>query len=177
MSVFDPFTEPSAPFVSFEEATDYLDTACARFGVRHLSYWCLSYVDQIPDQVSWIATYPPEYMNHYMANYTPVGDPAFEATMAGPIVSDWVDVIATSSVQSIHDTAAKYGIAKHGLSFPIRDGSQNSVLFSVNADSNDAEWQTLRVELTATFLMMAHHFHRRIVPLIRDRAALPQMAA
>ncbi len=173
---FDPFSEMSTPFVSFEQATDYLDEACVKLNVRHLSYWCVSFVEGVPDQVSWIATYPPEYMNHYMSNYTPIGDPAFEASMSGPVVSDWVDVINTSSIQKIHDIASKYGIAKHGLSIPMRDG-RNEVLFSANVDCDDRDWPSARITLANTIHMMAYYFHRRITPLIRDRNATPSSMA
>lgn len=168
-AAFNPFTELNNLFTSFEQATAYLDNACVQMGVRHLSYWCVSYSQGVPDQVSWIATYPPEYMNHYMSNYTPIGDPAFEATMTGSIVTDWSDLTADASVQTIHDTASKYGIAKHGLSFPIREQQHHDVLFSVNVDCTDAEWAALRVPLASSIHMLAHYFHRRVTPLIRAR--------
>jgi hypothetical protein len=169
LAPFNPFTEPDGPFASFEQATDYLDRACLRLGVKHLSYWCVSYSGGAPDQVSWISTYPPEYMNHYMANYTPVGDPAFEATMTGPIVSDWDDLMTETSVQTLHQTAAKYGIARHGLSFPFRDPGKSDVLFSVNVECSAEEWPALRLPVAANMHLMARHYHRRVVPLIQAR--------
>jgi hypothetical protein len=166
---FDVFKEAGAPFSSFEQATQYLDEACVRFGLRHLSYWCVSYSGGAPDQVSWIATYPPEYMNHYMTNYTPIGDPAFEATMSGPLVTDWSDVVKDETVQKLHDVAAYYGIAKHGLSIPIREQGTADVLFSANLDCRDSEWPAHRVAASNIVLSMAHYYHRRVSPLIHSR--------
>jgi hypothetical protein len=166
---FDVFAAAKTPFASFEEATRYLEEACQEVGFRHLSYWCISYADGAPDQVSWIATYPPDYMNHYMANFTPIGDPAFEATMSGPVISDWEDFKGDRSVQRIHDVASNYGIAKHGLSVPIRDLGHADILFSANIDCKDHDWPERRIELSSIVVLMAHHYHRRVSPLIRAR--------
>ena len=68
IDVIDLAKEPKSPFASFEEATRYLESACARMHVNHLSYWLVSTVDGTLDQVTWIATYDPAYMSHYMAN-------------------------------------------------------------------------------------------------------------
>jgi hypothetical protein len=166
---FDIFSENSTAFASFEQATQYLDRACQRFGLRHLSYWCVSYSGGSPDQVSWIATYPPEYMNHYMSSYTPIGDPAFEATMSGPMITDWADFMGDSSVRQIHDMASKYGIARHGLSVPIRSQGEADVLFSANVDCDDPSWQARRIVVSNILFTMAHYYHRRVIPLINAR--------
>ena len=63
------------PFLTFDEATAFLEETAKRSGVKHLSYWCLQFSDELPEQVIWVATYDPNYMNQYMKKFTPLGDP------------------------------------------------------------------------------------------------------
>ncbi len=167
---FNLADEPKSLFSSFEEATSYLDSVCARMKVNHLSYWLVSTVDGTPDQVSWIATYDPSYMSYYMANYTPLGDPMFESSIAENSIIDWNQWLPTDPVsQTMEITAAKYGITKYGISIPLLDGDFGNVLFSVNVQSSDAEWGTLRSTLVARMRPFALYFHQRAKPLIESR--------
>ena len=167
---FDLATEPRSAFASFEEATHYLEDACARMKVNHLSYWLVHSIDGTPDQVSWIATYDPAYMSYYMQNYTPLGDPTFESAISENSVADWSEWLPNDSMtQDLLPAAMKYGITKYGISFPLKDGDFGDVLFSVNVISTDEEWILLRGDLVAKFRPFALYFHGRARPLIQSR--------
>ena len=167
MADFDLATEPRSAFASFEEATHYLESACARMKINNLSYWLVHSIDGTPDQVTWITTYDPAYMSFYMANYTPLGDRGFEVAITENQVLDWADDDPTK--QDLLPTALKYGITKYGISFPMRDGDFGDVLFSVNVKSNDQEWELLHEDLEAKFRPFAVYFHGRAKPLIQSR--------
>ena len=167
---FNLATEPTGAFTSFEEATQYLEKACARMKVNHLAYSLVHSIDGTPDHVSWIATYDPAYMSHYLENYTQLGDPTFEIAFTDNAVVDWVELLALDSMwQELLPMAERYGITKYGISLPLRDGEFGNVLFSVNVKSNDEEWITLRDSLVARFRPFAHYFHGRVRPLIESR--------
>ncbi len=167
---FDLLKEPHSAFASFEEATRYLESVCTRFGINNLSYWMVTSIDGVPDQVTWIATYDPAYMSYYMENYTPLGDPTFESAIAENAVIDWSEWLPDDEMtQGLAPTAMKYGITKYGISFPLRDGTLGDVLFSVNVKSNDEGWFLLKGDLLAKFLPFAHYFHERARPLIESR--------
>ena len=164
--------ESNESFSSFEEATQYLEKMCRVLGVRHLSYWSLSIADGLPDQVTWIATYDPAYMSHYMNTYTPLGDPAFEQAEAKPVVIDWSELNAHDGTASkIQNQAARYGIAKNGLSYPFRDGFSRHIMFSVNVDCSDADWPREKERVIGVISGLAHHFHMRAKPLVEARRA------
>ncbi len=166
----DLANEPKAAFASFEEATRYLEQCCARFNILHLSYWLLSNVDGTPDQVTWIATYDPAYMSHYMMTYTPLGDPTFEASIAEHVFHDWDEVLGDDKMmQNLLPVATKYGITRYGVSIPLQDGNFGDILFSVNVKSSPDEWTLLRHDLVAKFRPFAHYFHQRAKPLIASR--------
>jgi Autoinducer binding domain len=169
-SDFDLAHEPKSAFATFEEATHYLEDACARLKVNHLSYWLVHSIDGTPDHVSWISTYDPAYMSYYMMNYTPLGDPGFQTSIADNIFHDWDEVLHDDPMmQSLMPVAMKYGITRYGVSIPIKDSSFGDVLFSVSVKSNSEEWALLRDDLVAEFRPFAHYFHGRAKPLIESR--------
>lgn len=169
---FDPKHEPREAFASFEEATQYLEKMCRVFMVRHFSYWSLSLSGGLPDQVSWIATYDPAYMAHYMGNYTPLGDPAFENGGAKPGVIDWSELNATDGTAlAIQEAAARYGIARHGLSYHFKDGPNCNIMFSVNVDCLDVQWPEEKARIIGAFCGFAYYFHSRARQLVEARRA------
>jgi hypothetical protein len=175
---FNRAAESASSFASFSDATEFLEKSCRRFGVRHLSYWCVSLEDGLPDEVTWIATYDPAYMSLYMGRYTPVGDPAFEAANSGGSVIDWAEFSRDdATAQAMHAAAAKYGISKHGLSFPIKVGNSHLVLFSVNCDCDDANWPVEKARLLEFLGPFARYFHERVRHMVEMRQAKGRMPA
>ena len=163
-------TQPTCPFGSFEEATRYLEQACAGMNVNHLAYALISSLGGAPDLLAWIATYDPAYMSYYMEHYTQLGDPVYEIAFATNAVIDWAEMVARDSVsQELEPVAARYGITRYGISIPLEDSDFGNVLFSVNVKSNDAEWPAVRARLVERFRPLAHYFHGRIKPLIELR--------
>lgn len=162
--------EPKGAFASFEEATRYLEQACARMKVNHLSYWLVSSVDGTPDQVTWISTYDPAYMSYYMMNYTPLGDPTFEMSISDNTLLDWDEATADDpTTQSLMTVAVKYGITRYGVSIPLKDGAFGDILFSANMISDNEEWPLLKEDLVSKLRPFAHYFHERAKPLIASR--------
>ena len=167
---FDLAEEPKGAFVSFKEATRYLEDVCARLKVNQLSYNLVHFIDGTPDQVSWIATYDPAYMSHYLERYTQLGDPTFEIAFADNAVVDWAELLSSDPMwQELLPVATRYGITKYGVSFPLKDGDFGNLLFSVNVKSSDEDWILLRDSLAERFRPFAVYFHGRVKPLIQSR--------
>jgi DNA-binding CsgD family transcriptional regulator len=164
---FDIFGEVSRPFASSAESASYLATARDRFQVLNLSYWFLGRSQHTPDKITWLSTYDERYMNTYMKQTTPLGDPAFEVCFHRLLPLDWAELRdANETVIHMQETAEKFGIGKQGISFPIRDPGFGEALFSVNFQCDDDEWTHVRTELAATFHLFAHYFHLRMKDLI-----------
>jgi hypothetical protein len=168
---FDLAAEPRNAFVSFEEATHYLEQVCARLKVNHLAYSLVHSIDGTPDQVSWIATYDPAYMSYYMEHYSShLGDPSVEIAFANNRIVDWAELLSSDSMwQELLPVANRYGITKYGVSFPLKDGDFGNVLFSINVKSNDKDWIGVRDNLLRKFRPFAVYFHGRIKSLIQSR--------
>ena len=154
------------PFNSVEEATSFLSAAAVDEGVRHLSYWYLQYRDGAPDQVIWEATYDPHYMMHYMSNFTPLSDPVITSVMDNKIV-DWAEWFKVDHVaQAVDHIATRYEITKYGISMPLAAPGEDKIIFSVNTNSNDADWAKMRGQLVTRFRPFAHDFDARMRPLV-----------
>ena len=169
--LFEPRSEPREPFVSFEEATQYLEKMCRVFKVKHFSYWSLSLAGGLPDQVTWIATYDPAYMSHYMGQYTPLGDPAFDGGGKPPAgVIDWTELNAVDSTAlEIQEAAARFGIARHGLSYHFKDGPNRNIMFSVNVGCLDEQWAEEKARIIGAFCGFGHYFHNRVRQMVEAR--------
>jgi hypothetical protein len=167
---FDLAAEPKDAFTSFEEATHYLEQVCVRMDVNHLGYTLVHLIDGTPDQVSWIATYDPAYMSHYLKNYGHFEDPTLDIAFADNSVVDWVALLPLDSMwQELLPVANRYGITKYGISFPLKDADFGNLLFSVNVKSNDEDWILLRERLAERFRPFAAYFHGRVKSLIQSR--------
>ena len=167
---FDPKREPREAFTSFEEATQDLERMAQVFGVRHFSYWSLSLFHGQPDEVSWIATYDPAYMAYYMSHYTPLGDPGFETNAAKTGMIDWSEPSAINpTTDAMKDAAARFGIARHGLSYHFSDGPMRNIMFSVNVDCLDGQWAPEKARIIGGFCGFAHHYHKRAAQLVESR--------
>jgi hypothetical protein len=157
------------PFLTFEEATEFLEETTKRAGVKHLSYWYLQFSDGLPDQVIWVATYDPNYMNQYMKNFTPLGDPVMNELRDGHIV-DWTEWMGVDEVlHDIHAAADKYDVPKYGISMQLSAHGQDKVVFSVCLDCDDASWPQVRSALVKRFKPFAIEFHERMAPMINER--------
>lgn len=168
---FNARKEPDGFFTSFEDATQYLERMCRVLGVKHLSYWNISLAEGLPDQVTWITTYDPSYMAHYMNTYTPLGDPAFETGGDRPHIIDWMESTCDETVKKMQVQAARFGLARQGLSYPFRDGSTRYIMFSVNVDCSDEDWPREKARVMAMFCGFAHYFHERAKPMVESRRA------
>ena len=159
-------TADLAPFMSFEEANEYLAEQAERLGVLHLSYWYLQFEGGLPDQVIWVSTYDPEYMRQYMQRFTPMGDPVIGGVMDDHVI-DWVEWLKADGVsEDIENAAAKFGVTKYGISMPLPAPAQDKIIFSVCVDCTDEGWPARRNALAKPFKLFAMDFSSRIWPII-----------
>ena len=169
-SHFDFFKEKARPFATVEESSGYLRNARDRFNVLNLSYWFLGASTQLPDRLTWLSTYDEEYMAIYMRDYSPIKDPAFTLGFNRLLPLDWDEVrISDRTVETIHRVAERFGVGRHGISFPIRDPGFGDAMFSVNFECEDRHWDEVRNELVSGFHLFAHFFHLRIKDVISER--------
>ena len=167
---FDIFNASASPFTGVSESADYLRAARDRFDVLNLSYWYLGASTDIPDRMTWLSTYHEDYMAHYMRDYTPLKDRAFNICFKRLLPLDWEELRSTDqSVKDIHDVAEQYGIGRHGISIPIREPGAGDAMFSVNFECEDRHWEEMRQELVNRLHVFAYYYHMRMRDVIAAR--------
>lgn len=164
---FDIFGAEASPFASVEDSAVFLRSARDRFDVLNLSYWFLGASPDMPDRMTWLSTYDQDYMAFYMREYTPVKDRAFNVCFRRLLPLDWDEVRNTDeAVQNLHAVAERYGVGRHGISFPIRDVEMGDAMFSVNFECEDGSWNQIRTDLVNRLHLFAHYFHQRMRDVI-----------
>jgi DNA-binding CsgD family transcriptional regulator len=163
MSRFDVFSASKQPFADSGESAEFLRAARDRFGVLNLSYWFLGASNDIPDRMSWFATYDEGYMAVYLRDFTPLRDRAFQLCFRRLLPLDWAEIRRTDeSVECIHAIAERFGVGRHGVSFPIRETGVGDAMFSINFDCEDRHWSEVRSSLVNEVHLFAHYFHLRM---------------
>jgi DNA-binding CsgD family transcriptional regulator len=172
MSRFDIFTASQQQFADGSESAAFLRAARDSFGVLNLSYWFLGASSDVPDRMIWFSTYDAGYMAHYMRDYTPLRDRAFNLCFRRLLPLDWAEARgADETVQSIHATAERYGIGRHGISIPIREPGVGDAMFSVNFECEDRHWAEVRSTLVNGMHLFAHYFHLRMKDVVAAQAS------
>jgi hypothetical protein len=159
--------EPADPLATYAQATCYLEGLANRLGLRHLSYFLVTFRDGEPDDVIWVATYDPAYMAQYMANYTPLGDPAFDLAATAGAFADWSEMVVNDPVTAdLERRGARFGISRFGFSMTMDDTGFGRVMFSVNDRCDARQWRDRRLALEEAFRPFMHQFHQRMKPLV-----------
>jgi DNA-binding CsgD family transcriptional regulator len=167
---FDVFSEIKTPFSNAEESAGYLRAARDRLGVMNFSYWYLGTSNRLPDRMTWLSTYDQRYMDIYLKQMSPLGDPAFDLCFARLLPVDWNEVRSEHEVvKPMHEIAESYGVGRLGVSFPIRDPGGGDAMFSVNFECEDRHWSKVRRDLVSGLHIFAHYFHLRMRDIISAR--------
>jgi DNA-binding CsgD family transcriptional regulator len=172
---FDIFSAAHSPFEGLSDSAAFLRDARDRFGVLNLSYWYLGASSDLPDRMTWLATYDQGYMNTYLRDYSPLKDRAFHYCFTHLVPLDWAELRrADQTVAHIHAVAERYGVGRHGVSIPIREPGVGDAMFSLNFECDDRQWLELRRDMVCGAHLFAHYFHQRMRGVI---AARPVSAA
>jgi hypothetical protein len=115
-------------------------------------------------------------MSQYMTDYTPLGDPAFDAAAGGLQAIDWADLSrGDATAKDMHRRAERFGIGRHGLTFPLAASDECKILFSVNVTCGDADWPAEKARIMGPCLEAGWDFHGRMAFLIGSRRVAAQV--
>jgi hypothetical protein len=87
---------------------------------------------------------------------------------------DWADLSRDDATAlDMHRKAERFGIGRHGLTFPLFASEACKVLFSVNVKCSDAEWASEKTRVTGPVRELGLRFHGRMTFLIEHRRSSP----
>src|SRR5690606_27067755 len=89
-------------------------------------------------------------------------DPVISVGLSGILPLDWKDVRnRNKKVRNFFGEAEEFGVARQGLSFPIRGVHGETAMFSINSQLSDEEWEGEKRRLVRECQILAYHFHTR----------------
>lgn len=137
------------------------------FDIQHAAYCGVPPLEEM-DTRSWIvlATYPDTWIRHYQdADYFRV-DPVILAARSTFVPIDWRDLHSDDPrAVKLFEEAREFGIAGHGLSFPIRGPDGDFAVFNVTADVSEGAWLALKERRLADWMALGHAIHQRLLDI------------
>jgi DNA-binding CsgD family transcriptional regulator len=146
------------------KGVELLSQIARKFDLRHVAYLGLNLPNTRPHEPYIITTYSDQWVQRYQSeNYVTI-DPVINDGLSGVLPLDWNDVRDKSKkVRSFFAEAEQFGVARQGLSFPIRGAHGEAAMFSINADVSDRDWEHEKLRLLRECQILAFHFHTRIL--------------
>lgn len=144
------------------KGSDLLFEIARKFNLRHVAYIGINMPNVSEPDPFIISTYREDWVRRYQAeNYVAI-DPVVNDGLAGILPFDWGSAKNKSKkVRAFFAESEEFGVARQGLSFPIRGVHGETAMFSVNADLSDTDWESEKKKLVRECQILAYHFHTR----------------
>lgn len=165
MSIF-----PQPDFSTEDEAFEFLKDVLQEFPeISNIAYLALNLPGRETNDPVVLATYAPDWVQHYLDENYALIDPAIVEGMQGISPFDWSERRSNSKrIKQFFGEAGEFGVNHNGLSIPIRGPHGDKAVFSVNCDLSDKEWQNFKIERQAHLLMLAGWYHENFVQIAGD---------
>jgi DNA-binding CsgD family transcriptional regulator len=113
-----------------------------------------------------LTTYSKEWSHHYFEHHYFDVDPAISVGMSGLMPFDWHS-IPKHDRRSDHffNEAREFGLARNGLSIPIRGAVGDRALLSFNSPLLDQDWENFKARHLGQLTIFAYLFHLRVLEL------------
>ncbi|MEP5155622.1 LuxR family transcriptional regulator [Planktotalea sp.] len=139
-----------------DEFTAYLGTLCDQLELDYASY-CT--INTVSDAVQGFATYPEEWIKHYMGQGFQNLDPTIGISARSIAPVDWSRLKKHEGFQAVFQNSRDFGISDCGLTVPIRGPFGECGLLSVTRDTSEREWKRLKPEIITTLQTAAVNMH------------------
>lgn len=126
-----------------------------------------------------VLTYPPEWVNQYVARDYFSIDPVVHLGRRGFLPVNWSSSKWDSGPAfGFFKEALAFGIGRQGVTLPVRGPQGERSLFTVTSNHPDGYWQQFRTENTRDLQFLAHHLHDKAMVLsgMRKNADLPELS-
>lgn len=162
-----------------EQIPDLLARVGVTYGMKTVAYLGTGTLDRrVPRREPYIAvTYSSDWIDHYRArNYLKI-DPAIQIGLRRLLPIDWDDFQSEDdSLRQFFGEASEFGLGRKGMSFPVHGYRGDRALFSVTADLDDREWQSVRHAALRQFPIIAAHLHDAVLRIEGVERARPHLS-
>lgn len=133
------------------------------YGLAHLVYVGLRMPDLVESDPYLVFTYPQEWVERYRRENLFRIDPIITASKSGFLPIDWSTIEQSPEARYVFTEAARYGIGKIGMSFPIRGPDGDASVFSFTMNLAGGEWAEFKKEHQTEIAFIGMYFHERAI--------------
>lgn len=161
-SVSNYFLESKDQFLS-KDKTTYFRKIASEFDIAHLTYFSIKAGVNSAHGSHLITTYPEPWKTHYLSkNYERI-DPVIRDGLKQILPMDWSTIqLTTKPENNFFGEAREFGIAKHGISIPIRGTRGELALLSLNSALSPTDWAYYKGLYLPDLVYFAHVLHEEI---------------
>ncbi|MGB7317888.1 MAG: LuxR family transcriptional regulator [Planktotalea sp.] len=142
------------------EFTEYLGALCDQLELDYASYCA---INTVSDAVQGFATYPVEWIEHYMGNGLQNLDPTIAVSARSIAPVDWSRLQRFDGFNAVFANGRDFGISDRGLTVPIRGPYGECGLLSVTRDTSEREWALLKGNILTTLQTAAVNMHDAVM--------------
>lgn len=151
---------PDPQFGSEVELIGFFGDMSRDSWINHIAYLDFS---SAPDTTGpyAVTTYPAAWVDHYVDSDYFALDPVVGTGLNRVLPFDWQSA-RTPSCRKIRDffgEAAEFGVARQGLSLPIRGTDNECALLSINSDLPHKDWTHITTACVGELFLFAHRVH------------------
>ena len=140
--------------------TEYLQTLCDTLELDYATYCA---INTVSNTVQGFATYPSEWIEHYMGNGLQDLDATIGVSSRSIAPVDWSRFKDHAGFQDVFVNGRDFGITDRGLTVPIRGPYGEVGLLSVTRDTSEREWQLLKTKVVSSLQTSAVTMHDAVM--------------
>lgn len=140
--------------------TEYLETLCDQLELDYASYCA---INTVSNAVQGFATYPADWIEHYMGNGLQNLDPTIGVSSRSIAPVDWSRLKNHDGFSEVFANGRDFGISDRGLTVPIRGPYGECGLLSVTRDTSEKDWIKLKSNILTTLQTAAVTMHDAVM--------------
>jgi len=138
----------------------FLDDVCQSFELDHASY---ATFNPISGAVQGFANYRIDWVSHYTRRNMHRIDPTIHMGRKAIAPVDWSRLEQFPHFHTVFANAPDFGVARRGLTVPVRGPYGDVGLFNVTRNCSDAEWRSLKKQVMGGLQTAAVHMHDNVM--------------
>jgi len=145
---------------------EYLKHLCRHYHLTHAAYLGINLPLKNDKNTYIIATYSEQWIKRYISQEYVNIDPVIQGGLRGIMPIDWQECRGTNKdVETFFGEAREFGVARQGVTLPIRGIHHETAMFSINCDMSDNDWRKNKRDIIQTFWIMSHYFHTNVLEM------------
>lgn len=147
---------------SMDNLRQFLFEFCSIYGLANAVFHVTQIAAVLQQNPLILLTYPPEWVETYVARDYFSIDPVVQAGRVGFLPFDWSSLDLTSpQTASLFREAETFDVGRYGVTLVIRGPHGERSLFTVTSNLRGSEWEKLRGSIIGDLQVIAYYLHEQ----------------